>query len=179
MKVPRPGSGASGGVPAAPPGAGRRRWAWGGAGGSRGHAARGPPSGWVGPRGAARPGRGGPALRVWPGPPPAAAGLWALLEAPRPRPSQPPGWGRGGLRRGGCRLRAAAAWPCPAPRPRPQLEGAAGTAVLAASGGRSPYVCLRRCLGLDFGAFEEQCQRGIGVRACGCSFLTPTEADFL
>lgn len=84
VKVPRPGSGASGGVPAAPPGAGRRRWAWGGAGGSRGHAARGPPSGWVGPRGAARPGRGGPALRVWPGIPPplllpGSGRCWRLL----------------------------------------------------------------------------------------------------
>lgn len=34
VKVPRPGSGASGGVPAAPPGAGRRRWAGGGRGGA-------------------------------------------------------------------------------------------------------------------------------------------------
>lgn len=34
VKVPRPGSGASGGVPAAPPGAGRRRWAGGGTGGA-------------------------------------------------------------------------------------------------------------------------------------------------
>lgn len=58
VKVPRPGSGASGGGPRGPPRGWEAALGRGRQGGSRGRAARGPLSGWVGPRGAARPGGG-------------------------------------------------------------------------------------------------------------------------
>lgn len=135
VKVPRPGSGASGGVPAAPPGAGRRRWAWGGAGGSRGHAARGPPSGWVGPRGAARPGRGGPALRVWPGtPPPCCCRALGAAGGSSPSAIAAPGLGSG----------RAAPWWLQAP----------GCRSVALSRSQAPAAAGRRCRHRGVGCFR-------------------------
>lgn len=69
VKVPRPGSGASGGVPAASPGPGGGA----GPGGARGKPRPRCPRASLGAGrapGRCKAGRGGPALRVWPGTPP-------------------------------------------------------------------------------------------------------------